>query len=67
VRDFNPLRVRKTAGVGLRFDLGFALGRLDLAFKLDRRPGESVTKVHFSLGQAFEAARMNGQGFRPGV
>jgi outer membrane protein assembly complex protein YaeT len=53
VRDFNPLRVRKTAGVGLRFDLGFALGRLDLAFKLDRRPGESVTKVHFSLGQAF--------------
>jgi outer membrane protein assembly complex protein YaeT len=53
VRDLNPLRVRKSAGLGLRLDLGFAVGRLDVAFKLDRRPGESGSKIHFSLGQTF--------------
>ncbi|MGZ5495763.1 MAG: translocation/assembly module TamB domain-containing protein, partial [Candidatus Aminicenantales bacterium] len=36
ISDFNPLRVRKTAGLGVRLNLGFVLGRLDLAFKLDR-------------------------------
>ena len=51
--DFNPFRVRKTAGLGIRVNLGFVLGRLDLAFKLDRRPGESPYRLHFSLGQAF--------------
>jgi len=51
--DFNPFRVRKTAGLGIRLNLGFVLGRLDLAFKLDRRSGESPYRLHFSLGQAF--------------
>ncbi len=50
---FNPFRVRKAAGLGVRLNLGFVLGRLDLAFKLDRRSGESPYRLHFSLGQAF--------------
>jgi outer membrane protein assembly complex protein YaeT len=53
VSGFDPFRVRKTAGAGLRVNLGFILGRLDLAFKLDRRSGESLCRLHFSLGQAF--------------
>jgi len=53
IPDFDPLNIRKTAGLGLRLNLGFALGRLDLAFKLDRQDGESPYRLHFSLGQTF--------------
>jgi outer membrane protein assembly complex protein YaeT len=53
VSAFDPLDIRKTAGFGLRLNLGFALARLDFAFKLDRRSGESLFRLHFGLGQAF--------------
>lgn len=53
ISDLNPLDIRKTAGFGLRLNLGFALARLDLGFKLDRRDDESAFRLHFSLGQAF--------------
>jgi len=51
--DFNPFTVRKAAGFGLRFNTRFVLLRFDWGFKLDRRPGESLSKVFFSIGQAF--------------
>ncbi len=53
ISDFDPLDIRKTAGFGIRLNLGFALARLDMGFKLDRREGESAFRLHFSLGQAF--------------
>jgi outer membrane protein assembly complex protein YaeT len=51
--DFNPFRVRKTAGLGLRVRTPFLLLRLDYGFILDRKPGEGRGKLYFSLGQAF--------------
>jgi translocation and assembly module TamA len=45
--------VRYGAGVGVRYDLGFAPLRLDLATPLDRRRGEDAVAVYVSLGQAF--------------
>jgi outer membrane protein assembly factor BamA len=51
--DFNPLKVRKSAGLGLRVNTPFFLLRLDYGFKLDRKPGESLSKWYFSIGQAF--------------
>jgi translocation and assembly module TamA len=41
------------AGVGMRYDLGFAPVRLDIATPLNRRPGDSKIAVYASLGQAF--------------
>jgi len=51
--DFDPFRVRKSAGFGLRVRTPFLLLRLDYGFKLDRRPGEILGKFFFSVGQAF--------------
>jgi outer membrane protein assembly complex protein YaeT len=46
--------LRWTAGPGLRVDTPIKLvARLDLGFKLDRRPGESKWELHFDLGQPF--------------
>ncbi len=53
VSDFNPFEVRETAGFGLRYQTPFALLRFDWGFKLDRRPGEPLSKIFFSIGQAF--------------
>lgn len=41
------------AGVGLRYHLGFAPVRLDIATPIDRRPGEARVQFYFSIGQAF--------------
>ncbi len=51
--DLDPFNVRKSAGFGLRFNTPFVLVRFDWGFKLDRRPGESLSEVFFSIGQAF--------------
>jgi outer membrane protein assembly complex protein YaeT len=51
--DLNPIETRETAGVGLRLATPVVLLRFDWGFKLDRRPGESLSEVHFSIGQAF--------------
>jgi len=45
---------RLSAGPGLRVDTPIRLvARLDLGFKLDRRPGEGLMVWHFDLGQPF--------------
>lgn len=53
ISDFSLFDIRKTAGFGLRFHTPFVLVRFDLGFKLDRKPGESLSQVFFSIGQAF--------------
>jgi outer membrane protein insertion porin family len=53
VSDFNPIDVRSSAGIGLRVRTPYFLLRGDLGFKLDRRPGESLTGFFISIGQAF--------------
>lgn len=45
--------LRGSAGVGVRYRSPFGSIRLDLGFKMDKRPGENPTAIHFSLGQAF--------------
>lgn len=53
VEDFKPNDTRETAGVGLRLATPIVLLRVDWGFKIDRRPGESRSEFHFSIGQAF--------------
>jgi outer membrane protein assembly complex protein YaeT len=46
--------LRWSAGPGIRVDTPIRLvARLDLGFKIDRRPGESLMELHFDLGQPF--------------
>jgi translocation and assembly module TamA len=40
-------------GVGLRYDLGFAPLRADIAVPIDRRTGDSSIQVYLSIGQSF--------------
>lgn len=53
VSDFAFSDIRKSAGVGLRVRTPYFLLRLDYGFKLDRRPGEGLGRLFFSIGQAF--------------
>lgn len=41
------------AGLGLRYDLGFAPLRIDIGTPIRRQPGDAVVQVYISLGQAF--------------
>jgi translocation and assembly module TamA len=45
--------MRWGAGFGVRYDLGFAPVRLDIATPLNRRPGDPKVAIYASLGQAF--------------
>ena len=46
--------IRWAIGPGLRVDTPIKLVvRLDMGFKIDRRPGESLMELHFDLGQPF--------------
>ncbi len=45
--------LRHGAGMGIRFVTPFGPLSIDLAFKLDRKRDESLTKLHFSVGSAF--------------
>jgi outer membrane protein assembly complex protein YaeT len=45
--------VRKSAGFGIRIHTDPLLLRLDWGFKLDRQPGESLSRIFISIGQAF--------------
>lgn len=53
IADFDPLRVRKSAGFGLRIRSPYVLLRFDYGLKLDRLAGESRGAFFFSIGQAF--------------
>jgi len=53
ISDLNPFDVRDAAGFGFRLVTPFVLMRFDWGFKLDRRPGESRSRIFFSIGQAF--------------
>ena len=51
-----PVRIedfRRSAGLGLRYTTPVGPLSLDYGFKLDRRSGESVGEVHFSIGTIF--------------
>lgn len=49
--NFNNLRY--AVGAGVRYNLPFGPIRADIAFPLDRRPGDSDFQIYVSLGQAF--------------
>ena len=53
ISDFDLFDIRKTAGFGLRLHTPFVLVRFDWGFKLDRKPGEALSQIFFSIGQAF--------------
>lgn len=45
--------LRFSAGLGVRYHTGIGPIRLDVAFPLDRRPGEDRFAVYIGIGQAF--------------
>jgi translocation and assembly module TamA len=45
--------LRWGAGIGLRYDLGFAPLRIDVATPLNKRPGDANVAFYVSIGQAF--------------
>jgi outer membrane protein assembly factor BamA len=45
--------LRYTAGLGLRYRTALGPVRLDWGYKLDRQPGESAGRLHFTIGHAF--------------
>jgi outer membrane protein assembly complex protein YaeT len=51
--EFDMFNVRKSAGFGIRLHTDLLLLRFDWGFKLDRRPGESPSRIFLSIGQAF--------------
>ncbi len=53
ISDFNPLKVRASAGLGLRLHTPWVLIRADYGAKIGRRAGESRGAFFVSIGQAF--------------
>jgi outer membrane protein insertion porin family len=45
--------LRYAAGLGLRYRTALGPLRIDWGFKLDRRPGESASHLHVTVGHAF--------------
>ena len=45
--------LRQSYGVGLRYDIGFGVLRVDVARVVDPEPGEAKERFHFSFGHAF--------------
>jgi outer membrane protein insertion porin family len=45
--------LRYTAGVGVRYRTAVGPLRVDWGFKLNREPGESLSRVHVTVGHAF--------------
>ena len=57
VTEFDAGELRGSVGFGLRYKSQVGTVRVDLGFKLDRRPNglppEGLTGIHFSIGHAF--------------
>jgi len=53
VKDFNPLDLRHTLGLGVRVQLPVGLARVDWARVLNPEPADAVSRFHFSFGHAF--------------
>lgn len=53
VSDITLDDVRYSAGVGLRYRSAFGPIRVDWGYKLNRRDGESASRLHFAIGHAF--------------
>jgi outer membrane protein insertion porin family len=51
--DFDPTRLRTGIGAGIRFVTPLGPLALDWGFKLDRRPGERPSEIHFNIGTLF--------------
>ncbi len=50
---FDLSAVSTGVGFGLRYDLGFAPFRADIAFPLQRRNGDAGVQIYLSIGQSF--------------
>jgi len=50
---FNLSAVETGVGMGLRYDLGFAPLRVDVALPIERRSGDSPFQIYISIGQSF--------------
>jgi outer membrane protein insertion porin family len=53
VSDMSLGDLRYTAGLGLRYKSAVGPLRFDWGYKLDRRPGEKRSHLHFTIGHAF--------------
>lgn len=53
VTQFDITDLRGGAGVGIRYMSPVGPIRVDVGFKLDRRPNEHLREIHFSFGHAF--------------
>jgi outer membrane protein insertion porin family len=53
VSDLTLTDLRYTAGVGLRYKSSIGPLRVDWGYKLNRRPGESASQFHVTVGHAF--------------
>lgn len=52
-RDFNPLKLRHSLGVGLRVTSPFGVARFDVGWNISPMDREPRIVYHFALGQAF--------------
>jgi outer membrane protein insertion porin family len=53
VADIDLSELRSAVGSGIRYKSPFGPIRLDIGFKVNRQPGESLTAWFVSFGQAF--------------
>jgi outer membrane translocation and assembly module TamA len=53
VADISLSNLRYAAGLGVRYRSAVGPIRVDLGFKLDRQPDESLTHLHVTVGHAF--------------
>jgi len=53
VRDIDLGDLRYSTGLGVRYRTPLGPIRVDWGYKLNRRPGESASRFHFTIGHAF--------------
>ncbi|MBI5194370.1 MAG: outer membrane protein assembly factor BamA [Nitrospirae bacterium] len=53
IEEFDAAEIKKTAGLGIRYDTPVGPLRLDMGCKLDKEAGEDKCVLHFTLGHAF--------------